>query len=101
GQRRLPGAADRRGRGPAGGDLRSGRAAALCPRLDRSGRAAASLAHALAHALQDQRFGLLRLLKVRMADAPGLDFDARLARQALIEGDAGVLAMEATDARGL
>jgi len=60
-----------------------------------------SLAHALAHALQDQRFGLLRLLRLRPADAPGLDFDQRLARQALIEGDAAVLAMEATDARGL
>jgi hypothetical protein len=49
----------------------------------------ARLAHELAHALQDQRFGLGRL-----QGEGSLDWDRRLARQALIEGEAGVLTME-------
>jgi hypothetical protein len=57
------------------------------------------LAHEIAHALQDQRIGLRRFLGLRPDGRRGLDFDAQLARQALIEGDASVLAMEATDPR--
>jgi hypothetical protein len=60
----------------------------------------AALAHELAHALQDQRVGLRRFLGLAPAGRPGLALDARLARQALVEGDAGVLAMEALDPRG-
>ncbi|MCE9574757.1 MAG: hypothetical protein K8W52_16530, partial [Deltaproteobacteria bacterium] len=41
------------------------------------------LAHEIDHALVDQHFGLGKLL-----DAKGLDGDAALARQALVEGDA-------------
>ena len=58
------------------------------------------LAHEMAHALQDQRFGLRRLLKMMPDGRRGLSFDATIARQALIEGDAAVLAMEAIDPRG-
>jgi hypothetical protein len=58
-----------------------------------------ALAHELAHALQDQRFGLRQFLRIEPRD-PALTFDARLAREALIEGDASVLAMEALDPRG-
>ncbi len=59
-----------------------------------------TLAHEMAHALQDQRFGLRRLLKMMSDGRRGLSFDATIARQALIEGDAAVLAMEAIDPRG-
>src|SRR6185436_11508015 len=59
----------------------------------------AVLAHEIAHALQDQRFGLRRFLKVGSDGRRGLSFDAELARQAVIEGDAAVLALEAVDAR--
>ena len=55
------------------------------------------LAHEIAHALQDQRFGLRRFLKITPDGRRGLSFDAELARQALIEGDAAVLALEALD----
>jgi len=58
------------------------------------------LAHEIAHALQDQRFGLRRFLKATPDGRRGLSFDATLARQALIEGDAAVLAMEVIDPRG-
>jgi hypothetical protein len=56
-----------------------------------------TLAHEIAHALQDQRVGLRRFLKMTADGRRGLSFDALLARQALIEGDAAVLAMEALD----
>ncbi len=59
-----------------------------------------ALAHEIAHALQDQRVGLRRFLKVTPDGRRGLSFDEQLARQALIEGDASVLAMEAIDPRG-
>ncbi|HET6146911.1 MAG TPA: hypothetical protein VFH68_05225 [Polyangia bacterium] len=57
------------------------------------------LAHEIAHALQDQRFGLRRFLKITADGRRGLSFDAELARQAVIEGDAAVLALEAVDPR--
>jgi hypothetical protein len=59
-----------------------------------------TLAHEIAHALQDQRFGLRRFLKVTPDGRRGLSFDEQLARQALVEGDASVLSMEAIDPRG-
>jgi hypothetical protein len=107
-----------------------------------------ALAHEIAHALQDQRFGLRRFLTRRAEAGPppepipsgdfgtdpspspprrsgvlvaggsgnpsrvpstmkttpdgrrGLSLDEQLARQALIEGDASVLSMEALDPRG-
>ena len=59
-----------------------------------------TLAHEIAHAVQDQRFGLRRFLKTTPDGRRGLSFDEQLARQALIEGDASVLAMEAIDPRG-
>jgi len=59
-----------------------------------------ALAHEIAHALQDQRFGLRRFLKTTPDGRRGLSFDEQLARQALIEGDASVLSMEAIDPRG-
>src|SRR5262249_10864767 len=59
------------------------------------------LAHEIAHALQDQRFGLRRFLKIAADGRRGLSFDGELAGAAVIEGDASVLAMEAIDPRGL
>lgn len=59
-----------------------------------------TLAHEIAHAVQDQRFGLRRFLKVSPDGRRGLSFDEQLAREALIEGDASVLAMEAIDPHG-
>ena len=58
-----------------------------------------TLAHEIAHALQDQRLGLRRFLKVTADGRRGLSFDGQLARQALIEGDAAVLSMEAIEPR--
>jgi len=59
-----------------------------------------ALAHEIAHALQDQRFGLRRFLKTTPDGRRGLSFDEQLARQALVEGDASVVSMEAIDPRG-
>ena len=85
-----------------------------------------TLAHEIAHAYQDQRFGLRRFVnmgtlggfpnppatgsgggpasaqrvKVTPDGRRGLSFDEQLARQALVEGDASVLSMEAIDPRG-
>ena len=79
-----------------------------------------TLAHEIAHAYQDQRFGLRRFVnmgtlggfpnplatgsgggpayaqrvKVTPDGRRGLSFDEQLARQALVEGDASVLSME-------
>jgi hypothetical protein len=52
------------------------------------------LAHEILHALQDQHFKLAKL-----TDLPRADADARLARQALIEGDGMVTAAELVLAR--
>jgi hypothetical protein len=59
-----------------------------------------TLAHEIAHALQDQRFGLRRFLKIAADGRRGLSFDGQLARQALVEGDAAVSSMEAIDPKG-
>ncbi len=59
-----------------------------------------ALAHAIGHALTDQRFGLRDLLQIDAEGRHHLDGDAERARVALIEGDASVAAFELTDARG-
>jgi len=60
----------------------------------------APLAHEIAHALADQRFGLRRLLQIDGEGRHQLDRDAERARQALIEGDAMTTALELADPRG-
>jgi hypothetical protein len=64
-------------------------------------RQRATLAHEIAHALADQRFGLRRLLQIEPDGRHRLDRDAELARQALIEGDATTTALELVDPRGV
>jgi hypothetical protein len=59
-----------------------------------------ALAHALAHALCDQRFDLRSVLKIGLDGRHGLDGDAERARLALVEGDATVAALELGDPRG-
>ncbi len=59
-----------------------------------------TLAHEITHAYQDQRFGLRRFFRMTPDGRRGLSFDEQLARQALVEGDASVLSMEAIDPRG-
>jgi hypothetical protein len=59
-----------------------------------------ALAHALAHALCDQRFGLRDLLKIDLEGRHHLDGDAERARLALVEGDATLTALELDDPRG-
>jgi hypothetical protein len=59
-----------------------------------------ALAHAIEHALADQRFGLRDLLQIDAEGRHHLDSDAERARVALIEGDASVAAFELADARG-
>jgi len=59
-----------------------------------------ALAHAIGHALADQRFGLRDLLQIDAEGRHHLDSDAERARVALIEGDASVAAFELADARG-
>jgi hypothetical protein len=59
-----------------------------------------ALAHALAHALADQRFGIRDLLKIDLEGRHHLDGDAERARLALVEGDAALTALELDDARG-
>jgi hypothetical protein len=59
-----------------------------------------TLAHALAHALADQRFGVRRLLRIGDDGRHGLDGDAERARLAVVEGDATLAALEAFDPRG-
>jgi hypothetical protein len=59
-----------------------------------------ALAHALAHALADQRFGLRDLLEIDLEGRHHLDGDAERARLALIEGDAALTALELDDPRG-
>jgi hypothetical protein len=64
------------------------------------GKQRAALAHEIAHALADQRFGLRRTLDIGPDGRHRLDGDAERARQALIEGDAMTTALELEDARG-
>jgi hypothetical protein len=59
-----------------------------------------ALAHELAHAVADQRFGLRQLLGIGLDGHHALDGDAERARLALIEGDASVAALERMDPRG-
>ena len=64
-------------------------------------RQRAALAHEIAHALADQRFGLRRTLQISPDGGHRLDRDAERAREALIEGDANTAALELDDARGV
>ena len=57
------------------------------------------LAHEIAHALADRRFGLDRFVKLDRGGKP-LDGDAQRARLAVVEGDATVAALELHDRRG-
>jgi hypothetical protein len=59
-----------------------------------------ALAHALAHALCDQRFGIRDLLGIDLEGRHHLDGDAERARLALVEGDAALTAVEVDDPRG-
>jgi hypothetical protein len=59
-----------------------------------------TLAHALAHALVDQRFGARQYLRIGTDGRHGLDGDAERARLAVVEGDATLAALEAFDPRG-
>lgn len=57
------------------------------------------LAHEVAHALADRRFGLDRFVRLDRGNRP-LDGDAQRARLAVVEGDATVAALELHDRRG-
>ncbi len=58
-----------------------------------------TLAHEIAHAVADQRFGLRRFLRVAPDGGPRLDGDAERARLALVEGDAMLAGLELGDPR--
>jgi hypothetical protein len=58
-----------------------------------------ALAHEIAHAIADQRFGLRRFLGLDGEGGRRLDGDAARARLALVEGDATLTALELTDPR--
>jgi hypothetical protein len=60
-----------------------------------------ALAHALAHALADQRFGIRERLEIDLEGHHHLDGDAERARLALVEGDAALTALELDDPRGV
>ena len=55
------------------------------------------LAHEVAHAVADQRFGIRRLLQIQPDGTHRLDGDAERARLALVEGDATLSALELAD----
>jgi hypothetical protein len=55
------------------------------------------LAHEIAHAVADQRFGIRRLLQIAPDGSHRLDGDAERARLALVEGDATLSALELAD----
>jgi hypothetical protein len=57
------------------------------------------LAHEVAHALADRRFGIDRFVRLDRGGKP-LDGDAQRARLAVVEGDATVAALELHDRRG-
>jgi hypothetical protein len=63
-------------------------------------RQRAALAHELAHALADRRFGLRRTLDIGEDGHHHLDGDAERARAALVEGDATTVALELADPPG-
>jgi hypothetical protein len=58
-----------------------------------------ALAHEIAHAAADQRFGLRHFLRLGSEGGPRLDGDAERARLALIEGDAMLAGLELDDPR--
>ena len=58
-----------------------------------------AVAHEIAHAIADQRFGFRKLLEIAPDGTSGLDGDARRARLALIEGDAMLAGLELADPR--
>jgi hypothetical protein len=55
------------------------------------------LAHEVAHAVVDQRFGIRRLLQIQPDGSHRLDGDAERARLALVEGDTMLSALELAD----
>jgi hypothetical protein len=55
------------------------------------------IAHEIAHAVADQRFGLRRLLRLAPEGEPRLDGDATRARLAVVEGDAVLASLELAD----
>jgi hypothetical protein len=57
------------------------------------------LAHVIAHAIADERFGLRRALKIAPDGTHQLDGDAERARLALIEGDATLTTLTFADPR--
>jgi hypothetical protein len=57
----------------------------------------AVLAHEIAHAVADQRFGLRRFLGIGPEGAPRMSGDAERARLAVVEGDAMLSALELAD----
>jgi hypothetical protein len=59
----------------------------------------AALAHEIAHAVADQRFGLRRFLGLAPDSGPRLDGDTTRARLALVEGDAMLTALALADPR--
>jgi antitoxin (DNA-binding transcriptional repressor) of toxin-antitoxin stability system len=98
---------------PAGADyaqlLAEACAAAPVPRYDPTTRRlmvpdfvpleaqALPLAHEVAHAVADQRFGVRRLLQIAPDGSHRLDGDAERARLAIVEGDATLSALELAD----
>jgi len=58
-----------------------------------------TLAHEIAHAIADQRFGLRRFLRLAPDGGPRLEGDVARARLALVEGDAVLAGLELGDAR--
>ncbi len=71
----------------------------LVPDFVPLGAQRATLAHEIAHAVADQRFGLRRFLGLTPDRGPRLDGDAARARLALVEGDAVLAGLELGDPR--
>jgi hypothetical protein len=69
----------------------------LVPSFLPLGAQRATLAHEIAHAVADQRFGLRRFLGLAPDRGPHLDGDTARARLALVEGDAMLTALALTD----
>ena len=71
----------------------------LVPSFLPLGAQRATLAHEIAHAVADQRFGLRRFLGLAPERGPRPDGDAARARLALVEGDAVLAGLELGDPR--
>ena len=71
--------------------------ALLVPSFLPLGAQRVALAHEIAHAVADQRFGLRRFLGLPPDRGPGLDGDAERARLAIVEGDAMLTGLELGD----